>query len=182
MSKMLADEIQVVKAVSIEVDPNTVLVASLQYHTESSPDTGKVDRSKSMYRWSGFVMTKDALKAEIQNRMSDENRLKRGKWLNEKLSYYFCIGNDSTNSTIANWLNLKMKKIVPWEMGQKFLKGWKNKTSSTAEGFYPNAAYRIDGYVCDDGAVVSLDDKEALLKHVNQTMTAPWQSTKKSAS
>lgn len=173
MSKMLADEIQVVKAVSMEVDPNTILIASLQYHTEENKDTGKLDRSKSMYRWTARAMTKDAIEAEVKSRMADDKRLERGTWPNEKLPYYLCIDNDSRNFAIANWFNLKLKKTVSWEIGQKILKGWKKQTAKTAEGFYPNATYRIDGYTADNGDVIRLDDKEAILKHINQNLFAP---------
>jgi len=173
MSKMLADEIQVIKAVSMEVDSDTVLIATLQYHTEVRDDTGKLDRSKSFYRWAARAMKKNDVKDEIKARMADDKRLERGKWLDETLPFYLCIGNDSRNAAIANWLNLKLKKIVTWDAGQKILQGWKKKTAKTAEGFYPNAAYRIDGYTAANGDIVDLNDKDAILKHINQNLFAP---------
>lgn len=180
MANMLKDEIQVIKAVSMEVDPNTVLIVTLQYHTEAkAEDASKVDRSKSFYRWGALVMDKEHIASEIQTRMLDKNRLERGKWPNDKIPYYLCIDNDSKNSTIANWLNLKLKKTVSWEIGQKILNGWKKKTASRPEGYVPNAKYRIDGYVCEDGFVVSLDNKEELMKHVNQSLIAPFLKTSK---
>ena len=181
MSKMLADEIQVVKATTIEIDPETVLLATLQYHTESNADTGKLDRSKSYYRWMARVMTKNAANDEIRKRMSDTVRLERGKWPNDNSPYYFCVDNDSTNAAIARWFETKMKKskIVSWDMGQKILNGWKKATAKSDEGFYPNATYRIDGYKSENGDIVSLSDKATLLKHVNQNLLASFVSKSK---
>ena len=45
---MLKDEIQIIKAVLMEVDDDVIALVTEQYHTEADETTGKTDRSKSM--------------------------------------------------------------------------------------------------------------------------------------
>ena len=172
MAKMLKDEMSVVKAASMALDDNTILIVTEQYHTETG-DLGKVDRSKSFYKWVACIKKIDDLKKKIAWYLDDSRRLERGSWIDNKLGYYFCVGLGAENYRIGEWFTTKLKKMKSWEDGQKILNGWETKTEKRAEGYNPGAKYVIDGYVCDNGETISLTDKEALLKHVGETIVAP---------
>lgn len=171
MAKMLKDEMSVIKSVMVEIDPDTVVLVTDQYHTEKN-DLGKVDRSKSEYRWLARVMTKAEVKKMIDWCYADENRLNRWRWPNDKSKFYVAPA-DSQNSKVGNWLENKLKKIRTWDYGMKVFKGWETQTAKRQEGYNPAAAYVVDGYVADNGDIVSITDREALLKHVGQNLLAP---------
>ena len=173
MAKMLKDEIQVIKAVMMELDNDNVVLVTQQYHTETNPETNKVDRAKSLYRWVARPMTKDSLKKMIAGYLDDANRLNRGKWPDDKLDFFLCIGNGSENWRIGNFFQNKLKKLRTWEYGQKVINGWEAKTANRDEGYNPSAKYVIEGYVADNGDKISLTDKDALLKHIGENLIAP---------
>ena len=180
MAKMLKDEMQVIKSIMVEVDPNTVLLLTQQYHTEEG-DNGKVDRSKSQYRWMGRIMEKDEVTKTIQWCLDDQNRLARWRWPNDKLSYYICINNGSECSNAGHWLLTKLHKLRPWDIGLKYFKGWKPQTKAKPEAYNTNWGYAVDNYVCDNGDVICLTDREAVLKHVGQNVTVPREMKSKLA-
>jgi hypothetical protein len=166
---MLKDESQLLKSVMIKVDDSTILLVTEQYHTEKN-DFGKVDRSKSKYRWLARVFNVDELKQYIFDLYDDSKRLERYRWPKDPDPWYICNDNDSTNGTIANWLSLKLKKAMTWENGIKKLDGWETKTVCRDAGYNLSAAYDTEDYIDENGQLVSLKDKDALLKRVNQTL------------
>lgn len=165
---MLKDEITVVKSLLIKLDLDHSMLVTYQYHTEPN-DMGKVDRSKSKYRWMARVFKTDDLIKKINWMRLDENRLSKFKWPNDPWPWYVSSGYPE-HWKIADWLATKLKKIKSWEDGQKFLQGWETKTKHRAEGFNKNAKYEIEGYLDEKGQTVSLVDKAALLKRVGQNL------------
>ena len=163
------DEIQVLKAQAIKIDDAHMLLVTLQQHAEDN-EFGKIDRSKSMYRWFARVLAIDAMKEHIKILNDPAHCMEKYVWPDDKSGYYFCAANSIQCKTIAHWYELKLSKMLDWEIGQKVLKGWHRKTKMSEEGYNPNAAYEIDGYVADNGDVVSLSDREALLAHVGQNL------------
>lgn len=173
MAKMLKDEIQVIKAVLMEVDDDTVALVAENYHTEADGSTGKTDRSKSLYRWIARAWKKDDYKKMVAWYMDDSRRLDRGKWPDDKLDYFFCVGNGSENSRIAGFFNEKLKKLRTWEYGQKVLQGWQTKTAKRDEGYYPGSKYVVDGYAAPDGKKYSITDKATFLNNIGVNLVAP---------
>lgn len=173
MAKMLKDEIQVIKAVLMEVDNDTVALVTEQYHTEEDPSTGKTDRSKSMYRWVARSWKKDDYNNMVRHLLDDSRRLERGHWPDDSLDYFLCVGNGSENSRIASFFGQKMKKLRTWEYGQKVLQGWQNKTAKRDEGYNPGSKYVVDGYAAPDGTVYSITDKDTFLKNIGVNLIAP---------
>lgn len=173
MAKMLKDEIQVVKAFLMEVDDDTVALVSEHYHTEIDESTGKTDRAKSMYRWVARAWKKDEYRKMIAWYLDDSRRLERGKWPDEPLNYYFCVGNGSENWRIGNFFQTKLNKVRPWEYGQKVLQGWQTKTDNRDEGYNPGSKYITEGYVAPDGKVYDVTDKETFLKNIGVNLVAP---------
>ena len=170
---MLKDEVSVVKAVMMEVTDNVIFLVNEHYHTEVNPETGKIDRSKSFYRWVGRADTKENYRKLIAWYMDDSRRLERGKWPDEPTPYFFCVGKGSENWRIGNYFETKMKKLRSWEDGQKRLHGWETKTVNRDCGYNPGALYVIEGYKDPDGNVVDILSKEEVLKHVGQNLIAP---------
>lgn len=80
MAKMKKDEATLLKSLMVELDDNTVLLVTHQYHTEPRESDGKPDREKSRYIWISRVMTKDEVNAWAKWCWADENRLGRWKW------------------------------------------------------------------------------------------------------
>lgn len=167
---MLKDEIAILKSVMISIDDETAVLATLQYHTEENPATGKLDRSKSQYRWLARVFKLEDLKAKIKWCMQDENALAKFKWPDDKSAWWICAANDSNNKTIGKWLATKLKKIKKWDEGIDILNGWQSKTASREGRYNAAAKYEISGYTTDAGEVVSLDDKAALLKNIGKNL------------
>lgn len=172
MAKMHKDEITVLKSLMIEIDTDNLMLVTMQYHVEPRED-GKVDRSKSKYRWLARVMPKTEVKDIIKFCWADENRLNRWKWPNDTWPYYIYAG-ESDNRTIGSWLATKLNKIQKWEDGVKQLYGWKKKTPSHPVAEYvKKAMYVHSGYTADNGDTVDLTDKDALLKHIGQNLFHP---------
>ena len=175
---MLKNEISMLKAVSMYVDDKHILIATEQYHTEKTDDN-KRNKDKSLYRWFAKVMSADAWKTYIDELFSDAQRLKTHRIPNDTCGYDLCIGKSTSNYDVASWLQTKINKTVSWEIGQKKLKGWKNKTANREEHYNPKAAYDNEAYVAENGDIVDLTDKDALLKHINQNLTKRVVNAKK---
>ena len=170
MAKMRKDEIAVLKAFMVELDPKTVMLVTYQYHSELG-DNGKCDRSKTLYRWLSRVMTKEEVQNTIEWCWKDENRLNRFRWPNDKLPYYFAA-EYSENNCVAGFFATKLKKLISWEDGVKQMMGYKisrNKKKKPSPR-NPKLSYAILGYTADNGDIVNLNDREALLKHVGQNL------------
>lgn len=166
---MLNDEATVLKSVMIRVNPEVAMLVTRQYHTEK--DGKKIIRSQSRYRWIARVFKTDDLVKAIKSMREDANRLNKFRWPDDPWPWYIACPYPE-NSTIADWLCVKLRKIKTWEDGQKVLAGWKNKTKNQDAGFYENSAYKIDGYLDKDGKEVSLSDIDAVLAHVNQNLVS----------
>lgn len=178
---MKTNEIEIMKSVSVEIDPDTILVATYQYHTEPLVDengqtvygpTGnaKSDRSKSYYCWKAKIWNKADLKAEIAALKSDARRLDPWMWLPTD-RFVTLYDRDSTNGGHANWLSNKLKKAKPWEEGLEILKGFKKRTPKNPEPRYNKAAaFDLDGYTAEDGSTVDISDRDSLLRFVGQTL------------
>ena len=75
---MYKDEIEILRAASAKLDPETIFVMTYQYHTEKDPDDpqGKKNlRAKSRYRMLGRVEKLQDLEAKMAELRRDENRL-----------------------------------------------------------------------------------------------------------
>ena len=175
-SLMHEDEMTIVKSTTISLDKNIVLILTKQYHSQKNPnDSSKVDHSKSEYRWLGRITTIEDIKKKIQWCWSDEHRLERAQWPNDPKWFQF-FKNTSDNYHFGKWLaeRISKNKINSWETGQKILKGWKKATPSRpVEEFNRKWGYAIKGYTTDSGETIDLLDKENLLKHVGQNVSAP---------
>ena len=169
MSMMKPDEMQILKATAIKLSDDVILIATYQNHTETDPATGKKDRRKSQYRWLARVCDVHKVRAAVKEMFSDEHRLEPWVWPNDPSWPGKIVTSDSTKYWFAKWLNIRLNKAVEWEDGMKifdgdrFLKGEIN----------PGATYVTDGYKADNGDIVSLRDREALLKHVGQNLWRP---------
>ena len=106
---MLNDEIAVIKAQSLKVDDDHIMIIAEHYHTEKNA-LGKTDRSKSKYRWIARVFDVDSLKKLIDYFYSDEHRLEKGRWPNDPDPWYLCVGNDSTGAAIGKFFENKLHK------------------------------------------------------------------------
>ena len=182
---MRPDQMEIVRAVSVKLDEDTVLVLSYQYHTEKDPDalphpiTGKQpnNRAKSRYRMIGFVAGVKEIKSQVETLRTDAYRTKEWKWpADPNWSGSILYMKDSTNYAFANWLRLKLRKAVSWEDGQRLMRGYKKQTDKGSQDFgkyvvfTPNAVYDMKGYSCQDGSTVDLTDREALLAKKGQTL------------
>ena len=174
MAKMLRDERQVLKAVTMAVEGDVIAILIQRYHTEANPETGKIDRSKSFYEWLMRIDTKENFRKLANWYLDDSRRLERGKWVGEEdAPWYFCVGDGSENFRIGEFINNKLKKEMSWEMAQKKLYGWETKTEKREEGYNTGAKCIIEGYKDKDGNAVDILSKEELMKHVGQNLTAP---------
>lgn len=166
---MLKDEMEMLKAVSMKVDDNHIMIATEQYHTEKTDD-GKRNSKKSMYRWFAKVLSIDDWNAKLEDMFSDEKRLEKYKIPNDTLDYCLVCNKSSTNYSVASWLETKIKKALPWNEGLERLKGFKKKTDKREAGYNKIAAYDVVGYTAENGDVIDITDADALLKHVGQNL------------
>ena len=179
--ELKSDEMGILKGLAIKLDDTTALIVTMQYHTEKN-ERGKTDRSKSRYRWLARVQQIETINEAIKNMKSDANRLNPWKWPNDPSWDGQIVYTDSGNLAGANWLRMKMKKLVDWDLGQKMLNGWKRTLEAKGEDPYNlKAKYDIEGYQAEDGTIVNLDDKEALLKLVGQNLVKEQQMKSKTA-
>ena len=165
---MLKDEITLLKSASVQIDGDHMLLATYQYHSESGKN-GKTDRSKTFYRWLAHVFKIEDLQKWIDELLSDEHRLEKFSWPNDKLKLHLCT-SDSTNAAVGEWLDTKLRRCKTWDEGQKQLQGWQTPTARREGKFNPSAKYEIEGYTAENGDTVSLSDRDALLAHVGQNL------------
>lgn len=165
---MLNDEIAVLKSLMIKLNDDVAMIVSLQYHSERN-EYSKVDHGKSRYRWLARVFKIDDMVKTIKVLKEDSNRLNKFKWPKDPWPYYTCAGYPE-NWKIAEWFAIKLKKMHSWEDGIKFLDGWQTKTKKRAGGYKESAKYETEGYLDEDGKLVSIKDKDALLKHIGQNL------------
>ena len=164
------DEITLLKSQAIDLGDNLALLITYQYHIEKT-DQGKNDSSKSIYRYIARVDSLDNFKKNVMDMMSDENRLKQSfYWPDDPLPYKLVANKGTDNYSVGKWLGTKIKKLRTWEIGQKILQGWKNKTVSHPEEYDKKAAYEVDGYVDAEGNTYSLTDLESLKKLVGKNI------------
>ena len=166
---MLKDETALIKSVMIKLDDEHVMIVSQSYHVERG-DNGKVDGEKSKYRWIARIFTFDSLNKLINEWYDDANCLNKCRFPGDPDPWYFGTGKDATNKTMANWLTTKLKKIMTWEDGQKFMAGYKKETAKKEAGYFPKDAYQVNDYADANGNLVSITDKDVLLKYVDQTL------------
>lgn len=165
MSNMKPDEMSILKCVSMKLDDNTAMLVTLQYHVEKN-DAGKNDRAKSRYRYLVRINTIDAIKNAIADFKKDENKNNKWMWPNDP-SWDGCIcTKDSINAVAAEWLRMKLHKLVDFDTGIKLLNGWKK----TKNEYNVKAKYDITGYTTEAGETIDLTDKDALLKLVGQNL------------
>lgn len=182
---MKQDEMEILRAASTKLDPETVFVMTYQYHTEKDPDDpqGKKNlRAKSRYRMLGRIERLSDLEAKMAELRRDENRLSPWKWPDDpswdgKILY----AKDASAAGRSNWIRLKINKAVEWDNMLLLMQGFKKDTDKSSRMFgqyvvrNPGAAYDVKGYTCSNGDVIDIDDKEALLAHVGQNV---WKEIK----
>lgn len=158
------NEMAILKAVTIKLDDNTRLIATLQYHTERD-DAGKIIHAKSRYRWLARVDTVENINKCIAEYKLDENKLKPWRWPNDpSWDGEILYDKSTTLGSAAKWLRLRLKKEVDYDFGIKCLDGWQK----TKNAYNVTAAYDTEDYIATDGSTVSLKDKAALLSRVGQ--------------
>lgn len=182
---MKKEEMEILRAASAKLDPETLFVATYQYHTEKDPGdpAGKRNlRAKSRYRLLGRVEKVADLEAKMAALRADESRLGPWKWPDDpSWDGSILYSKDATNAGRSNWIRLKISKAVSWENMLRLMKGLKKDTdkSSPTFGQYvvetPQAAYDPKGWSCSNGDVIDVDDREALLAHVGQNV---WKEIK----
>lgn len=137
-------EIALMKGVATMLDENTVLTLGYFIHTEHK------NRAKSEYLYLGRIDKIDDLKAEIADMATDAKRLE--KWIWRGLPNYKSVIYDKYNDNArgAKWLNMRIKKVVPWDKFCMILDGWKE----SKQAFNSNAKYVSVDYVAEDGTVI----------------------------
>lgn len=168
MANIKTDEMALLKAVSIKLNDETMFIVTLQYHTE------KGDRSKSRYRWLGRVCKTQDIAAKISEYKQNENKLNPWLWPNDPSWDGKILYTDSDCSHAGSWLRSKMNKAVDWETGVKLLNGWDKKKNE----YFTAKKYDTEEYNTEDGATISILDKNALLARVGQNV---WKEQVKKA-
>lgn len=169
--ELKSDEMGILKGTAVKLDDNTVLLVTMQYHTERDPATSKLDRSKSRYRWLARVDTEANFRAMIADMKQDANRLNPWKWPNDPSWEGSIVYTDSGNLVGSRWYTMKLKKMVDWETGLKIFNGFKpNLEAKGQDPYNAKAKYDTEAYVATDGTTVNLTDKDALLAHVGQNL------------
>lgn len=170
MSTMRKDEMTVLKSLMIKLDDTDdgyVMLVAERYHTEIGSN-GKNDRAKSKYEYIMKTMKHSEWVKLINECMDDNHRLETFTWENDE--WHMFVNKDSTNYAVGRWFINKLKKPISWDDGMKILHGWKKGTSKRAEGFSIKDAYATDEYKSHDGELISIEDKDAVLKHVNELL------------
>ena len=177
---MKRDEMEIIRAISVKLDADTVFFLTYQYHTEKSESIlsgRKNDRSKSRYRMVGRVMKVRDVEELARALHRDENRLKPWKWPDDPSwggSVLYML--DASNEGFSRWLRLKLRKAIGREEAARLMKGYRKDTNRKSRTFgkyvvfTPNAVYDTKGYTCTDGTTVDVDDFDALLSKVGQTV------------
>lgn len=169
--ELKSDEMGILKGTAVKLDDNTILLVTMQYHTERDPQTGKVDRSKSRYRWLARVDTTANFQTMAAEMKQDANRLNPWRWPDDPSWTGSIVYTDSGNLIGSRWYTMKLKKAVDWDTGLKIFNGFKPALEAKGQDPYnAKAKYDVDGYTLPDGTTISLTDKEALLAHVGQNL------------
>lgn len=167
---MKADEMQILKCISMKLNDEVAAICTYQYHVTKVPGPdGKMknDRAQSAYRWLTRIVKIEDIKKHMKWCLQDENRLSPWMWPDDPSWKGKIFTKDSTNYKCYEFLHLKLKKLLSWEDGQKALNGYKRAD----DAYNKNAAYVIDGYTASNGDTgISLADKDALLSHVGQNL------------
>lgn len=155
------DVMAILKAVSCKLSNGNVVVLSFMYHTEldpSDPAGKKKDRSKSQYRYEGFLTTEADLQAKIAQMKADPDAPWRWPSLETWRASY---DNEPTNKRGAKWLEARLKKAVDWATFEKLLNGWKPAKND----YKDNRKYDTTGYMASTGVQIDLkeDTLNALL-------------------
>lgn len=168
MANIKTDEMALLKAVSIKLDDDNMFIMTLQYHTE------KGDRSKSRYRWLGRVCRIADVTAKISEFKQNENKLNPWIWPNDPSWNGKILYTDSDCSHAGSWLRSKLNKAVDWDTGVKLLNGWDKKKNE----YFTAKKYDTEDFCTEDGATISILDKDALLARVGQNV---WKEQVKKA-
>ena len=177
---MKQDEMEILRAASAKLDPETIFVMTYQYHTEKDPDDpqGKKNlRAKSRYRLLGRIERVQDLEAKMAELRRDENRLSPWKWPDDpswdgKILY----AKDASAAGRSNWIRLKINKAVEWDTMLLLMQGFKKDTDKSSRPFgqyvvrSPGAADDTKGCTCSNGDVIDSDEKDAVLAHVGQNV------------
>ena len=130
---------EILRAASAKLDPETVFVMTYQYHTEKDPDdpNGKKKlRAKSRYRMLGRIEKLQDLEAKMAELRRDENRLSPWKWPDDpswdgKILY----AKDASSAGRSNWIRLKINKAVSWDNMLLLMQGVKKDTKKDSRTF-----------------------------------------------
>ena len=177
---MQKDEIEILRAVSARLDPDTLFVMTYQYHTEkdpTDPHNRRTIKNVSRYRFLGRVEKIGDLEAKMAEFRKTENRMNPWKWPDDpswdgKILY----SKNSSNMTRSNWIRLKISKALDWNDALLALNGFKRDTDPDSKTFRqfvirnPSSAFDLKGYTCTNGDIIDLDDKDALLAHSGQNI------------
>ena len=169
---MRSDEMAVLKAVTIKLSDDVVVVCIERYHTETYDKSSIMqrDRSKHKYQWIARVQKISEIKKKIEELKTGEHAMDGYHWPDDPGWDGIMLFNKSTtNKAAAGWLEHRLKKIVDWDLGLKILDGWKTG-GKKGNSYVPTAKYETEEYVAADGAVVSIKDKDTLLKYVGQNL------------
>ena len=146
------DVMAILKAVSCKLSNGNIVVLSFMYHTEldpSDPAGKKKDRSKSQYRYEGFLTTEADLQAKIAKMKADPDAPWRWPSLETWRASY---DNEPNNKRGAKWLEARLKKAVDWETFEKLLNGWKPAKND----YKDNRKYDTTGYTSATGSTIDL--------------------------
>ena len=170
------NEVTILKAQSVKLDNDTVLVLTYMYHT-ADKEARKAGTDKSFYRYEGRIAKLADLKTEIHDLMQDAVALKPYVWPTKSKSWnpaWFLgyHGSQTTNKEAAKWLRRQTSKLMSWP---DFLDLAKNGVKKTAKGIksYPSARYDLTDYDLEDGTKLSLDttDPASIAKLAGKTFS-----------
>lgn len=167
MAIIKPDEMALLKATSIKLNNDVVALVTYQYHTEKN-EFGKVDHSKSKYRYMVVIDTIANFKALAQKLTSDEYALGRFQWPGDFEKWFFYYGHGRAEE-VGNWLSKQIRKANSWDKAQKILEGWTFTASNKDGKFFPNSKYLTDNYVNSLGEAISITNHEEMLKHIGET-------------
>ena len=139
------DVMAILKATSVKLDNDTLMILSFMYHTEATAGENgrmKTDRSKSQYRYEGRIVKI----ADLQNEITEMEAKPTEAWKWPNLIDWRCsYDEDATNARGAKWLKARIKKAVDWPTGEKILNGWK----ASKNDYSDSRKYDLAEYVSD---------------------------------
>ena len=161
-------EIAISKAVSVKLDDDTIAIIAHVYHTA---DKAAHPDDKSWYKYVGRVATIADLEAEIALKSSEAERLKTWTWACPAWpdDMFFGYDNSNAQSKEARWLQMRLKKALDWDSYVKLVRdGIRRIAKSSTEKQFPSARYETDGYIDQDGKLLSILDPVSLKQHVGK--------------